>query len=369
MIRVLHIMSSIGTPGGVQSLIWNYYEQMDSKEIVFDFIVHNNEMKGFEQRFIEKGSKIYYVPPKRQNIFAHIQGINSVLKETKYDIIHTHQDFLGYISLLLACFNHVKVRIVHSHKANLQENMIKRMQRKILTGFVKVLSTDLFACGKQAAIWTYGKKAFDNGKVYVLNNAVNPQEYLFSKDKRSLTREKLGISDTTFVIGNVARFTYQKNHEFLIQCFEEVVNLERDVLLILAGDGELLEAVKSTVENKKLLDKVLFLGARSDIPDLLQAMDVFVLTSRFEGLPVTMVEAQISDLSCVVSDSITNEIEINRKTTYVCLKEDYSKWASFILGVDRNDRQNRLLETRKCGFDINTESGKLVIYYKKCLMR
>lgn len=361
-IRVLHVLSGIGYQGGVQALIWNYYKYFDTNSIHFDFLVHSNRMEGFEKRFTDKGSKIFYVPPKREGILQNYRGILKVMQEQSYDIVHVHQDFLGYIALYAAKKAGIKVRIMHSHKANMKESNFKHILRLALTKISVYYATDLFACGEDAAKWTYGEKTYKSGEVYVLKNAIESTQFLFDKEKRNSIRAALSLEGKV-VVGNVARFTYQKNHELLIDVAEYMKSIDPRVIFMLIGSGELLEDMKKRVTDKELSSQVLFLGERNDVTDLLQAMDVFLLTSRFEGLPVTMVEAQAADLPCVVSDNITHEININNQTTYVKLEDSLKCWAEAILHADITTREDMREAVRINHYDIQTEADRLAEYY------
>lgn len=368
MIKVLHVLSGIGYQGGVQSLLWNYYKKIDIKNISFDFVVHSSKMLGYEQRFLDRGAHIYYVPPKREGIIQNYHGLCDIMKKDRYDIVHVHQDFLGYLALKAAKKNGIKVRIMHSHKANMVESLFKMGYRKILTKYCELYATDFFACGVEAAIWTYGKKKYQNKEIYVLNNAIESSDYLYDLNKRNDVRKHLGL-EGKFIIGNVARFTYQKNHDLLLDVFLRIIDKKSNAVLLLVGDGELKERIEERVKKEKIEDKVLFLGNRNDVNELLQAMDVFVLTSRFEGLPVTMVEAQVADLRCVVTSNITHEIKITDNISYVDANADKEEWVKEICKTS-NDKRKPILDcVKKSGFDINVEVKKLENYYKNAINR
>lgn len=367
MIRVLHVISSIGNPGGVQSLIWNYYNNIDENEIRFDFVVFNKEKNGFENKFLNKKSKIYYVLPKRKGLLKHIKELDAAMKSEKYDIVHCHQDFLGYITMFLAWKNKIKTRIIHSHKANLEESRIDHIKRRLFTRLTVLFANKLFACGKDAAIWTYGIKKYRQDKVYVLNNAINTELYSYDSGKRLKIREELRISNYT-VLGNVARFTYQKNHELLIRIFSKLVKNDSNYKLLLVGDGKDFEKIKKLVKEYRISDSVLFLGNRNDVADLLQAMDIFILTSRFEGLPVTLVEAQCSGLSCVVTDTITKEINVTGKIYYIG-SNNYDDWIEKIHELKGTLRSKSTDVVKRNGYDIYTEVNKLCKIYRSCVKK
>ena len=360
MIKVLHVMSSIGTNGGVQGLIWNYYKHIDEKEICFDFAVFNSEMNGFEKKFQKKGSKIHVVTPKRKSIRKHYTELKNAIKSDDYDIIHVHQDYLGYLTLFIALKCGIKNRIIHSHKANLKETAFQKIKRFILTKITCLFATDYFACGTDAAKWTFGKKLYD--RVYILNNAIEIMQYKYNADIGNEVRASLGL-DNKIVVGNIARFTYQKNHELLIKVFERLYEKNQNYRLMLVGDGEDFQKIQNLVRKKNLQDAVLMLGSRNDCDRLLQAMDVFVLTSRFEGLPVTLVEAQCTGLYCVAAHNITREINVTDKVYYIENDDDLDEWVGKIDSLKNEKHFTDTKALSESGFDIATEADKLTEKY------
>lgn len=363
MLKVLHVLSSLNTTGGVQRLVWNYYNNVNDN-LMFDFAIFSSQLDGFEENFQKKGSKIHFVTPKRRSIIKHCKELYGVLKAERYDIIHVHQDYLGWPALILAWVAGVKTRIIHTHKANLKESFYKKIERFIFTKITCIFATDLFACGIDAAKWTFGEKRYKQNKIYILNNAIEIQKYTFHEQIREKLRTDLGLTDKK-VIGNVARFTFQKNQHLLVEIFEELYKKDSSYRLMLVGDGENFEEIKNMVESKGLNDVVLFLGCRDDVPELLNTMDIFVLTSRFEGLPLSLVEAQANGLYCVVSSNTTKEINVTGRISYVNDDNNTDEWKTLISNFIS---ENHIMNTdvlKNCGFDIVTEANKLSEEYFK----
>lgn len=338
MIKILYTLPALDG-GGAEKVIYDYVIRM-SKEFSFDFIVHSNYKGILEEQLEKMGCAIYHIQPLREGAQAYVKSIKRIISNGKYDIIHINQGYRGLIFLAIAKWYGIKVRIVHSHMAWIPESLIEKVKRYISTPLVKLFSTDLFACGKDAALWMWGERLVKKGKVHIMINAISFDAYKFSQDKRDCIRQEMHL-ENKFIVGNVARFSYQKNHEFIIKTFEEISKIREDAILVLVGRGELEEDAYNFVEqHSHLLNKVKFLGVRNDVPDLMNAMDIFLLPSRFEGLPVTLVEAQTNGLYCYVSDSVTKEIKVSDIIEYYSLLESPKKWAENICSsykkIDRN---------------------------------
>lgn len=362
MIKVLQIMSSLKNAGGVQSVVRNYYYNMDTENIKFDFVVHSCDESEFKNALESWGCRIFCVTPQRVNIFRYIKEVNKIIKEGNYGIVHNHQHFRGVISLYLAKKNKVPNRIAHCHIVATTENHISKTIRYILIKLLKRFATHWFACGIMAGKWLYGEKAYNNGKVQIMNNAIDTKKFGYNETTRNEVRKALNLVGKT-VIGNVARFTYQKNHEFLLKVFAQIYYKNKDALLLLVGDGELEKDVRKQVSDFDIDNAVIFLGARNDVNELMQAMDVFLLPSRFEGLPVVLVEAQCTGLKCIVSDKITEEINVTNNITYVPLDYPPEKWAEIVLNNIHYVRTNNSDLVRANGYDIYYEAKKLENLY------
>ncbi len=363
MIKVLQIMSSLKNAGGVQSVIRNYYCNMDTENIKFDFVVHSYDESEFKNILESWGCRIFCVTPQRVNIFKYIKEVNQIIKKGNYDIVHNHQHFKGVITLYLAKKNKVPNRIAHCHTVAIKEKFFTKATRYILTKLLKYSATHWFACGIMAGKWLYGEKAYNSGKVQIMNNAIDTKKFGYNEMTRNKVRKALNLEGKT-VIGNVARFTYPKNHEFLLKVFEQIYHKNKDALLLLVGDGELEKDVRKQVSDFDIDNAVIFLGARNDVNELMQAMDVFLLPSRFEGLPVVLVEAQCTGLKCIVSDKITEEINVTNNITYVPLDYPPEKWAEIVLNNIHYVRTDNSDLVRANEYDIYFEAKKLQETYE-----
>ena len=210
-----------------------------------------------------------------------------------------------------------------------------------------------------------GRWMFKNHSFVIMRNAINTEKFVYDPEIAKRQKESLGIEDK-FVLGHVGRFNFQKNHEFLIEIFNEVCKENANTVLLLVGTGELEENIHKKVRNLGLHEKVKFLGVREDIPELMQAMDVFVFPSLFEGLPVTLVEAQAAGLPCVVSDTITKEIDITNNVKFLDINGKTYEWAKDIIKKkERKKEAYHMLE--KAGFDIKNNAEWLVEQYQRKL--
>ena len=234
----------------------------------------------------------------------------------------------------------------------------------MLRPFSKVYVTDYMCCSELAGRWLFGDKAYDSGKVYLLNNAIDLDKFKYNKSLRKEKRKELGISDDTLVIGHIGRFVAQKNHTFLIDIFNELHKKNPSSLLLLVGQGPLMEEIKNKVKELKLNDSVRFLGQRNDVNELYQAFDVFCLPSLYEGLPVVGVEAQASGLLCILSNAMTKETKVLDITKFMSLNNTPREWADSILDdVKRYKIIDSSKEMRSKNFYIKEEAKKLEKYY------
>lgn len=351
--RILEITSALDG-GGVDRLLYDYCSALKN-DFQFDFIVTSKSEGMLEKPLRDIGCNIYRIPQIRENFKAHCEKLKEILESNKYDVIHDHSGFKAWCNLHVAKRCGVPVRIAHSHQAYMTESIKQKIERKLSEPITEFFATDLFACGNEAAKWMWGEKTFKRGKVYVMKNAINAESFDFSLQKRNDVRKSLNIEDK-FVIGNVARFSFQKNHEFLIRVFKDITKIRNDAVLLLIGRGETENEIKALVQELHLEDSVIFTGVRNDVPELLNAMDVFVLPSRFEGLPVTLVEIQANGLPAVVSDSITKELSFSDKISFIPLSAPTCEWAQTISEKQRDKSENRITGT---DYDLKTATNEL----------
>lgn len=359
-IRVAHVIGKLNA-GGVEAVINNYYRNIDRSKYQFDFIIDSDGACEPPQELIDLGARYFVVPPY-QKLPQHIAALTKLFRENKYKIVHASMNTLAPISMFCAWWAGVPVRINHNHstagKGETKRNILKYMLRP----FAKWFATHYAACSRYAGEWLFGKRTVKSGKVTIFSNAIDLNKFSFDREIRERIRNDLNLQDY-FVIGHVGRFCFQKNHEQLIKIFKEVNHKNPNARLLLVGIGELQGKIKNDVKALGLEDRVIFLGARNDVNELYQAMDVFVLPSHYEGLPVVGVEAQAAGLPCVFSKQMTDETVIMPETVMLDLKESPETWANAVLKFSTFERGNTADWVRKHGFDIRTEAKKMEQYY------
>lgn len=357
-IRVLHIVTNMNR-GGLETMIMNYYRSIDKSKVQFDFLVHREQRADYDDEIETLGGKIYRLPILNPLSNHYLKSIDNFFKEHKeYKIVHSHLDCLSSIPLKYAKQNGVPFTIAHSHNASQDKNLkyiIKLMAKRKISKY----ADELFACSKKAGQWMFNTDNF-----ITLNNAINSKEYAYNEKKSKDLKEALGLSNK-FVIGHVGRFFKQKNHTFLIDIFKELSQINEDAVLMLVGGGELEEEIKNKVNELGLSDKVLFLGVRDDIPDLMQVMDVFLLPSLYEGLGIVLIEAQASGLKCIISDTIPDDGIITNNVTKVSLNKSPKEWSKEINNFRNYDRNNTIEEIKTNKFDIDLNVEWLQNYYLK----
>lgn len=357
-IRIAQIMGKwVG--GGVEAVVMNYYRHIDRDKIQFDFICDDDSTRIPTEEIEKLGGKVILIPPY-QKIFKYHKTLKKVLQEGQYKIVHSHINALSVFSLWAAKSAKVPVRIAHSHSTSNKKEWKKTLLKNMLRPFSKMFATDYFCCSELAGRWLFGNKTYDQGKVYLLNNAIDVDKFKYNEKVRKQKRKELNIKDNQLVIGHIGRFVQQKNHEFLIDIFNEIHKQNKNTILLLAGDGPLKEEIQNKVKELNLEKNVKFLGQRNDANELYQAFDAFVLPSLYEGLPVVGVEAQAAGLPCFFSSDMTKETKVLDTTKFIKLEETSKYWANKILNKSLNyDRQNKLEEITNKNFNINKEAQKL----------
>lgn len=364
-IRIAHIIGKwIG--GGVESVVMNYYRNIDKSKIQFDFICDNDSTNIPQEEIESMGGKVILIPPY-QKVFKYQKELKKVLKEGNYKIVHSHINALSVFPLRAAKKAGVPVRIAHSHSTTNKKEWKKNLLKMALKPFSKVYATDYFACTAHAGRWLFGDKEFDKGNVYVLNNAIDLDKFKYDEEIRKAKRQELNVDDNTLVIGHAGRFVAQKNHEFVIDVFNEVHKQNENTKLMLVGKGPLEEHIKEKVNQYGLKEAVMFLGQRpEDIHELYQAMDVFIFPSLYEGLGMVAIEAQCAGLKCVCSTEVPEKAKVTDNAEFISLDESVEVWAKSTLENCVNDnRRDHKDEIASLGYDIRTEVSKLENKYKE----
>lgn len=362
-IRVLN-MFTVMDRGGAETMVMNYYRHIDRTKVQFDFLVHREQRGAYDDEIERMGGRIYRMCPiYPQNFSRYKRDLRTFFRaHPEYKIIHSHMSELGYFAFREAERQGVPVRICHAHNAPHGFD-VKMIMRTYFKKRMMPYLTHLFMCGEESGKWLYGEK--NKSRFIMLNNAIDAALYSFDASKREKMRQQLGLTDE-LVIGHVGRFNPQKNHPFLLDVFAALLKKEPSAVLLLVGGGADLPRIQAKAQELGITERVRFLGVRSDVADLMQAMDVFVFPSLYEGLPVTMVEAQASGLPCIISDKVPSECILTEGLVNIMpLSASPEAWAEKILAKRAISRTDRRAEIAAHGFDISTEAVKLQEFYLK----
>ena len=351
--------------GGVEAVVMNYYKNIDRTKIQFDFICDEDSTNIPYEQIKSLGGKVIIIPPY-QKIFKYHKELKKVLKDGHYKIVHSHINTLSVFSLWAAKSAEVPIRIAHSHSTTNKKEKKKNLLKQALRPFSKIFATDYMCCSELSGRWLFGDKEYDKGNVYLLNNAIDLKKFKYDEDIRIKKRKELKINDDILVIGHIGRFVEQKNHRFLIDIFNEIHKKNKNTLLLLAGQGPLMNEIKEKVKDLKLDKNVKFLGQRNDVNELYQVYDVFLLPSLYEGLPVVGIEAQATGNLCFLSDDMTKETKVLDSTIFMSLDNTAEEWANRILKEAHNYKKHDTSdEVSKSGFNIKEEVSKLQNEYLK----
>jgi glycosyltransferase involved in cell wall biosynthesis len=344
-IRVLHVVGGMNR-GGVETWLMHVLRKIDRQQFQMDFLVHTREPCAYDDEIRALGSKIIpCLSPKKPWFYA--LNIRRILKEQgPFDVVHSHvHHFSGFV-LWLASLSKVPIRIAHSHNDTRRmdhgETALRKGYLLLTKRLIKKYATIGLACSREAAVALYGVDWENDPRLRVLYYGIDLEPFRQPVDRVKVRRE-LNIPFDALVIGHVGRFNEQKNHNFLIEITAEIAKIEPNVRLLLIGDGPLRTFIENKVKALGLIDNVIFAGIRSDIPRLMKgAMDVFLLPSLFEGLPIVGIEAQASGLPLVISDSITKETGIIRELiVWKSLSTSAADWADIICQVKENQRDSK----------------------------
>lgn len=365
-IRVLHLLHSMNR-GGAETMLMNYYRKIDRKRVQFDFLLTYQGISDYEKEIMDMGGKVFHITPcTLPSYWNYKKDIREFLTvHPQYKIVHSHNSSKSAIPLKIAKECGVPVRISHSHNMFLSNPYsLKECMRKLLRNPLKRVSTHNFACSKEAGIWLYGEKYWNEGKVKILKNAIDLEKFAYVPEMRTKMRQQFGVEDK-YVVGHVGRFAPQKNHTFLLDIFCEIKKQEKNAVLLLVGDGELRPEIEEKVKKLDLWDSVIFTGVRDDVGKLMQMMDVFVMPSLFEGLGIVLIEAQTAGLPCFTSENVVaKEARVTELLKFCSLEQQPVIWAKDILEKNaRYTRMSQVEQVAKKGYDSNDAAKKLQEFY------
>lgn len=367
-VRIAHVIGKAHN-GGVEAVVMNYYRHIDRTKIQYDFIIDSDSSNTALIDEIESlGGRVIMIPPYQKPIEYH-SVLYKLFTENNYPLVYSHLNTLSVFPLFAAWRAGIKIRVAHNHStAGKGRGEFKRnMMKYTLRPFAKVFPTHFCACSEYAGRWIFGNKAMDSGRVKVWPNAIETERFAYNESVRSEVRRKLKLTGK-FVIGHAGRFVHVKNHDFLMEIFSEIRKRREDSVLLLAGDGPLFNMFRDKVKAAGLSECVIFLGSVYDIERYYQAMDVFILPSLYEGLPVVGSEVQVSGLPFLCSDRVTPETKLCNNMKFMSLSQSASEWAQEALRIsDGHVRKDMSQYARDSGFDIRAQAVKMSEWYCRLL--
>lgn len=368
-VRVLNLFT-IMDRGGAETMVMNYYRNIDRSKVQYDFMVHRQERGAYDDEIEALGGRIYRMPPIRPwTAGEYRKTVRAFYAEhPEYRVIHSHMSELGYYDFREAEKAGVPVRICHAHNRPYGIDL-KSPVRWYYKAMMRPHITDLFMCGKESGDWLFGRK--NEARFIQLNNAIDARQYAYCPEIRQKMRQSLGIGEDQLVIGHVGRFYPQKNHKFIIDIFQAVRTKNPEAVLLLVGNdaGEGGKEIHQKAEQLGLTPWVKFLGTRGDVAELLQAMDVFLFPSLFEGLSVASIEAQAAGLPVLISDSVPIECRKTDLIHVLPLSAPPEEWADSVLELARIPRRNTYEEIRDAGFDVVENAKWLQAFYLQAAQR
>ena len=359
MIKILYVNGGTMDRGGVSTFMMNVYEKMHSEKIQIDFLVHTLSKGVRDEDILNLGGKIFRVPARGKNPLQNYHQIKQIMLNGKYDVVHAHADAGNSTILAIAKECNIPIRISHCHNTNYtNKSLLKKFLNEQFKKQIPRYATHLWACSEKAGEWLYGNHSFE-----VIPNAIDVQKFIYSPQLSKDLRKELNL-ENKFVIGHVGRFDYQKNHDFLLKVFAEVVHEREDAHLVLIGKGELEEVIKKQANQLGILDKISFLGESSNVNKLINVFDVGVFPSLFEGFGIAVLEMQVNGLPLVVSDTVPSEINLTDNIRFLSLDETVKYWCKTIL--DTKGRDNGAVDKIIAkGYNLSDMVNKLTKTYER----
>lgn len=361
MYRVLHIMGCSDV-GGISTVVLNNYKCIDRNLIQFDIALKTNYIGRNAQELKNLGAKVYFLPLKSHGIREFEKALCKILQENKYDAIHDHEGDTAYIALRIAKKQGVPQRIVHAHSANPNisfKGMIRRRAGQLIN---EHYATNLIGCGEYAAQLTFGESQKAIAKTIIIPNGIDTKLFQYNEDRRKTVREELALSKK-YVIGMIGRLSSEKNHQFALDIIQEIHKSVPECVLLLVGEGEERKSIELRINKEEMQSYVRLLGNRNDIYDINQAIDINILPSIREGLPISAVESMAAGVPVILSDNITKELKFGEDVKYIPLS-DRKKWIQTIISY-RCDEKRKYRDSRMVdnGYDINVTAKKLQDLY------
>lgn len=364
VLQVLHILNR----GGAETMIMNLYRKVDRTRVQFDFLVHELDKGVFEDEITQMGGRIFRVQAfKGYNVLSYYNECKCLFRRhPEFKVIHGHLGSCAslYLKAAKECG---MFTIAHSHSAGSGAHTIKGYAYDVFSYPTRYVAHQLFGCSTEAGLSRYGKSAVESFKYMNFNNAIDASAYVFNIENRLAVRRELNISDDTLLIGTVGRVTIPKNPYRILNIFKQIVSDNDNVTCLWVGTGEMEPEIRNKIEADGLQNRIIMTGVRSDIPKVMSALDCMLFPSLWEGLPVSVIEAQAANLPVVLSDAISRETQISNLLSWHSLNEDDSVWASdaIRLALEHKDKRSEYsFDMSTTGYDINETVKWLMNFYE-----
>lgn len=356
MKTILHVNNTMNI-GGIENYLVNVTRNIDLKEYNFKFLCYKNEHFDFEDLLNSYGCEIIRISnPKKVSVLKHLKELKSVMKDKKIDIVESHTYFESGIVLLAAFLTHIKVRIAHSHTTEglNKVSFVRKVKWSVARCLINMFATKRVACSYEAGIALFGNKKFE-----IIENGIDMNNFYYDENIRKKLRDEFNLTDEDIILGHVGRFDQAKNHEFLIELLRRLVKTNENYKLMLVGDGVKMSVVKSLVKDKKLENHVIFVGSVNDTYRYYNAFDLFVFPSIYEGLGMSLIEAQANGLACFASSNVPLESKITENVQYLNLT-NFDDWVKKILNANK---VRNSVDLNNSKYNIKTVVNKLKNIY------
>lgn len=365
--KILHVTGAMNV-GGTETMLINLYRKVNN-EMIFDFISYSDKEAYYDKEIEKLGGRVIRLTvPSERGFVGAIKDIRNVIKENgPYNAVHTHMLFNCGIAMIAAYSSGVKIRVSHAHTtADNSTSLIRKLYISVMRLLIRIFSTNFLACSDAAGRYLFGDNIINNKKYKILPNYIDYEKFINSNDKNKI-RLETGIKEDDIVIGHIGRFITAKNHTFLIDVANEMIQKNSKVKLILVGTGDFEEQIKEKVKKLGIDSNVYFLGVRDDIPSILKSIDLFMLPSISEGLGLVLLEAQASKIPCLVSEAIQPEVDLGvnlvNKINLSCGKEEWAKKAFDIIEKNNNKNINVISAVKEKKYDLNSILDNLKVVY------
>lgn len=358
--RVLHIEISEGI-GGIEAFLLNVYRNIDRSKVQFDFISSKDTI-AIEGEITRLGGRVYRI--KYGNGLDYYVQLLKLIRTNQYEVVHIHKNSAANIIPFLVCKRAgVKTIIAHAHNTRPTRGKVTRILHYMNRPVLNILCDEKAACSNLAALWMFGKRAVKKDNVKYIKNGIEIERFVYDAEIRKRVRTELGLQENTFVIGNVGRLARQKNQMFLVDILYEVKKAYENARLLICGEGDLRGAILHRAKELHVEDSLIMPGQCNNINEMLQAMDVYVMPSLYEGLTVAAVEAQCAGLPTMISDAMSGETKLIEQCRILSLKASAGEWAESILEYTDVVRKNTETEIRRTGYDVKNTANDLEKFY------